>query len=236
MHCINEMWLTLSISNRTCSQVRQLQQRDRWLLHERRGPVHHVRAPTDQQSIGRRRGLHGVELRGRATKNVWLCGSRRQASEDCGCHLRERGHRRPVQGDMPGVQGVPVPFIRLQRDGCERVPRLAPQHVQPVTAAARPSPLPDGSWRHHLPDVVVLQREDRLSRRGHGRVRAYQPAVRWQGICQESAEFLRQWREEHPGLRPTVGLPQPKLRRPAGSTRKVFHRNYYTGEDIILIM
>jgi len=82
-----------------------------------------------------------------------------------------------MQGDMPGVQGVPVPFFRLQRDGRERVPRLAPQHVQSVTAAAGPPPLPDGRWCHHLSDVVVLQREDRLPWRGHGRVRAYQPVV-----------------------------------------------------------
>jgi len=97
-----------------------------------------------------------------------------------------------VQGDMPGVQGVPVPFIRLQRDGCERVPRLASQHVQPVAAAAGPPALLDCSRCHHLPDVVVLQREDRLPRRGHGRVRAHYQAVRWQGVCHKSTQFLRQ--------------------------------------------
>jgi len=53
------------------------------------------------------------------------------------------------------------------------VPRLAPQHVQPVATAAGPPPLPDGGRRHHLPNVVMLQREDRLPRRRHGRVRAY---------------------------------------------------------------
>lgn len=193
---------------------------------ERRGPVHRVRTAVRQQPVGEHGGLHGVQLRGGTAADVRLHGAGRQAAADGGRDIRERGHHGPVQGDVPGGRGVPVPVVRLQRDGRERVPHIAPEHVQPVAAGAA---VRGRGGRHHVPDVLVLWREDRLPRHGHGRVRAHQPAVRRQGVRQEQAQHLRERRQEHARLRPAPGLPQRRLRRPAGPPGQVLHRDHHPG-------